>query len=47
VLSGRSDRDVEIQLRGGVLQLRWPRDGGPVFMSGPAAHVFDGELSYP
>lgn len=47
VLSGRSDRDVEIQLRGGVLRLRWPRDGGPVFMSGPAAHVFDGELSYP
>ena len=44
VLSGRSERDVEIVLRGGTLRIRWPHDDGPVWMTGPAAHVFDGEL---
>ncbi len=44
ILSGRSDRDVEIVLRGGTLRVRWPEDDGPVWLTGPAAHVFDGEL---
>jgi diaminopimelate epimerase len=44
MLSGRSERDVEIVLRGGTLRIRWPDDDGPVWMTGPAAHVFDGEL---
>lgn len=47
VLSGRSDRELEIRLRGGTLGLRWPADQGPVWLVGPAAHVFDGELSWP
>ena len=47
VLSGRSERNVAIQLRGGTLLLRWPRDDGPVWLTGPAAHVFDGELELP
>jgi diaminopimelate epimerase len=47
VLSGRSSRDVSIRLRGGVLRIRWPADDGPVYMTGPAAHVFDGELAWP
>ena len=47
VLSGRASRDVRIRLRGGVLRIRWPKDDGPVYMTGPAAHVFDGELSWP
>jgi len=47
VLAGRSDREVSIRLRGGSLKLRWPEDGGPVWMTGPAAYVFDGELLYP
>jgi diaminopimelate epimerase len=44
VLSDRADREVEIQLRGGVLRIRWPEDEGPVWLTGPAAHVFDGEV---
>lgn len=44
VLSGRAERDVSIRLRGGVLQVRWPRDDGPVWLTGPAAQVFEGEL---
>ena len=47
VLSDRADRDVRIHLRGGVLRIRWPKDDGPVFMTGPAAHVFDGVLAWP
>ena len=47
VLSDRSDRDVEIRLRGGTLRLRWPKDDGPVWLTGPAVHVFDGELEIP
>jgi diaminopimelate epimerase len=47
VLSGRADRDVRIRLRGGTLRIRWPKDDGPVYMTGPAAHVFDGEISWP
>jgi len=46
VLADRADRDVEIQLRGGTLQVRWPTDEGPVWLTGPAAHVFDGHLAY-
>jgi len=44
VLADRADREVEIRLRGGILGIAWPRDGGPVWMTGPATHVFDGEL---
>ena len=47
VLSGRAERDVEIRLRGGTLSVRWPRDDGPVWLTGPAVHVFDGELEIP
>jgi diaminopimelate epimerase len=47
VLSGRAERDVRITLRGGVLRIRWPNDDGPVYMTGPAAHVFDGEIAWP
>jgi diaminopimelate epimerase len=47
VLSGRSSRDVSVRLRGGTLRIRWPADDGPVTMTGPAAHVFDGELEWP
>jgi diaminopimelate epimerase len=47
VLSGRASRDVSIHLRGGVLRIRWPANDGPVYMTGPAAHVFDGEIAWP
>ena len=47
VLSGRAERDVRIELRGGSLRIRWPVADGPVYMTGPAAHVFDGEISWP
>ena len=47
VLSGRADRELEIELRGGAISIRWPDDDGPVWMTGPADSVFEGELWYP
>jgi len=47
MLSDRTGRDVEIRLRGGTLRVRWPEPDGPVWLTGPAAHVFDGELDLP
>jgi diaminopimelate epimerase len=43
---GRLDRRVDVQTRGGVLTIEW--DGtGPVFMTGPAVTVFEGEIDVP
>ncbi len=44
VLAGKSEREVEIRLRGGTLRVRWPEDDGPVWLTGPAVHVFSGEI---
>jgi len=35
---------VEVELTGGTLTIEWPGPGSPVFMTGPATHVFDGEI---
>ncbi|MBE7940491.1 MULTISPECIES: diaminopimelate epimerase [Ramlibacter] len=43
---GRLDARVDVQTHGGVLTIEW--DGrGPVFMTGPAVTVFEGELEIP
>ena len=47
MLSGRVDREVTIELRGGELEISWPDDGAPVLMTGPAAEVFRGEVEIP
>jgi diaminopimelate epimerase len=47
MLAEKANREVQVRLRGGVLRIRWPRDDGPVWLSGPAEHVFDGELEIP
>lgn len=36
---------VEVQLPGGNLHIQWQGRGKPVFMSGPAISVFDGQLT--
>jgi diaminopimelate epimerase len=41
VLSGRSARRIVAELPGGDLELEWA-SSGHVFMTGPAAQVFDG-----
>ncbi len=41
--TGRCGRAAQIQLPGGTLELSWPRGDGPLFMTGPAVTVFEGE----
>jgi diaminopimelate epimerase len=43
VLTGRTDREVRVHLRGGDLQLAWDEADGRVRMTGPAVTVFEGE----
>jgi diaminopimelate epimerase len=43
VLSGRSDRMLLAHLPGGDLELEWPAQDAPVFMTGPATEVFSGD----
>ncbi len=42
--TGRTDRDVEVELDGGTLRVCWDRETGRVAMTGPAAAVFEGEF---
>jgi diaminopimelate epimerase len=43
-LWGRLGARVQMQLRGGVLDMEWAGEGQPVYMTGPAATVFRGEI---
>lgn len=43
-LWGELDEQVRVTLPGGDLVIRWPGHGETVTMTGPACHVFDGEL---
>lgn len=43
-LTGRSSRQSHIIMDGGTLTVSWHEDDGHVFLSGPAAFVFEGEI---
>lgn len=38
------DNEVEVELRGGRLSIKWNGDETPVFMTGPAQYVFEGNI---
>nr|WP_232371463.1 diaminopimelate epimerase [Leptospira ainazelensis] len=42
-LTGRSGKDVRIDLRGGTLRIQW-QESGHVLMTGPAREIFSGEI---
>jgi diaminopimelate epimerase len=44
MLRGVADRSVRVVLRGGELEIRWPREDAHVEMTGPAAFVFSGRI---
>lgn len=44
MLRGVSDRELCIELRGGVLEINWASSDANVFMTGPAAEVFTGRI---
>ena len=39
------DERVEVALPGGTLRIDWAGEGLPMHMTGPAEHVFDGEMA--
>jgi diaminopimelate epimerase len=41
---GRLDRKVDVHTRGGLLTIEWAGGDAPVFMTGPAVTVFEGEI---
>jgi len=41
---GLLDEAVQVETRGGVLTIAWAGDGQPVYMTGPAETVFEGEI---
>ena len=44
VLNHLTDHEVQVKLLGGDLSVEWDRFSGHVYMTGPAAAVFDGEI---
>lgn len=46
-LQGLLDQAVQVDLPGGSLQIRWQGEGEPVWMTGPAVTVFEGQLRLP
>ena len=43
ILNGHTEDEVTVQLLGGDLDIRYDRDSGHVYMTGPATTVFEGE----
>ena len=41
---GLLEPDVEVNFRGGKLSVSWEGKGHPVWITGPAVAVFDGEI---
>ena len=44
VQQGWLDNEAEFALRGGILRISWAGEGEPVFMTGPAATVYEGTI---
>ena len=46
-VTGRRDRQSRIVMDGGTLEIEWRESDNHVYMTGPAAFVFDGEINLP
>lgn len=44
-LRGLLDEQVDVHMRGGILRIRWAGPGQPLWMTGPAVTVFEGQLN--
>jgi len=44
IIQDKLAKEVKVELPGGVLRIRYNGNGSPVKMTGPAEHVFDGNL---
>ena len=46
VLNGYTDRNVNVELLGGILEIEWNEENNHVYMTGSATTVFEGEIEY-
>lgn len=44
ILNGLTEENVEVELLGGCLSVRWDKDKDAIYMTGPAVEVFHGEI---
>lgn len=44
ILNGLTEEEITVKLLGGELQIKWEREENVVYMTGPAATVFEGEV---
>ena len=44
-ITGRASRESDIVMDGGTLHIKWSEDDGHVYMTGPAAFAFEGEVA--
>ncbi|MCL1068414.1 diaminopimelate epimerase [Shewanella olleyana] len=44
IMQNKLDRQVKVDLPGGRLTINWEGEGKPLWMTGPAEHVFDGQI---
>jgi diaminopimelate epimerase len=42
-LNGKTDREIEVRVPGGILHANY-EESGQVYLTGPVAHVFSGEI---
>lgn len=47
MLNGHVEKEVTVHLLGGDLKIQWDDGNAPVYMTGPAATVFDGIIELP
>lgn len=47
IVTGRTGDQVKVTLNGGELTIRFDRESGHLFMTGPAAEVFSGNIDIP
>lgn len=46
-ITGRASRESDILMDGGTLHVEWSEQDGHVYMTGPAAFAFEGEIALP
>ncbi|MBC6659919.1 diaminopimelate epimerase, partial [Morganella morganii] len=44
IRQGLLAENVQVDLPGGTLFISWEGEGKPLFMTGPATHVYDGVI---
>lgn len=47
ILNGKTESEITVHLMGGELEIAWAGGEAPVYMTGPAVTVFDGEIELP